>query len=727
MSKTNGWLTAICLAVASTAAMADVHQPKKEKETPEPSINAPANTDQVTAPKPPVGVSATGFDERKEISFRGRVLLPDGKPAANAELYWPHYASPRSESPDDANFMKRAISGDDGRFEFVVSASDFSPTAWRVPLVAFKSGFGLAWINVASGEANVDATLQLIEDRPLHGRVTDNAGRPVVKAHIAINGVMASGSGKLDDFFAAWKQNWGMAWGKLDRQLHAPLGSIIGAVSDSEGHFELSGIGIERIASLRITATGFASAEKNVICRDGFDADEVNEAALASAVPLLRGSDVIPRFTSSRFTHVAEAELTIRGQVFTGANHTPVAGAVVSSSAGYFGVSAWAKTDAAGDYELHGLPRNQEMFVNVRPPIAGKFLNRQLTISDMTGEAVVGFDIELKSGIVVKGRVFDPATGKGVRSGIRFVPLPGNAFADQPGYDGHKFNPETHETDHEGEFRLTIIPGPGVLMAQAHLSSGGPRVGEQEIIPYRQASFTTEESKHITVKEDANGRYFKNSNGAPEMLWLQNAVKFIDASLEDEQLACELSVNRGKTLNINIEDDEGRPLSNVFVAGATESWLTTFKVPEPSCTIYALGADRPRRLCLLHRQRRLATALTLTGEEAQPVTVRLAALASVSGRAIDDDGVPLANALLQVNYVIDAAKELELFASAERPAVKTDSRGRFQLESIVPGERFSLDFKQGDAYFRAELPEEKQQLNAGQRLDLGALKIERLR
>lgn len=729
MSKTNGWFAAICLAIASTAAVADVHELKKEKETPESSGNTPATTDQIAGPKSPNGQPATGVDGRKNVSFRGRVLLPDGKPAVNAELYWPHLPSPNSESPDNSELVKRAITNDDGRFKFSILAAEFSPTAWRVPLIAFKSGFGLAWFDIAPGEANIEATLQLIEDQPLRGRVTDNAGRPVAQARITVNGVWASSSDKLDDFFTAWKRNWGTAWQKLDRQLYAPLESAIGAVTDPEGRFELSGVGIERIASLRITAPGFASAELKVVNRNGFDADEENEAALASADPQLRGADVIPRFTSPSFTHVAEAELTIRGQVFTGTNRTPVPDAVVSSSAGYFGVSAWAKTDEAGRYELHGLPRNQGMFVNIGPPAAGNLLDRDLAFSEKPGEAVVDLDIELKPGVVVEGRVFDSTTGKGVRSQVRFVPLPGNRFVDQPGYDGYKFNPEAYGTgtDHEGKFRLTIVPGPGVLMAHALLSGDGPRVGDQEIIPYREAGFTTEESKRIKVTEDANGRHFKTSGGVSEMLSLQNALKFISASLEDRETTCELSVNRGKAVEMNIEDDKGRPVTNVFVAGATESWPTTFQVAESSCTIYALGADRPRRVCLLHPERRLATALTLTGEEPQSVTVRLAASASVSGRAIDADGVPFADAVVQLSYAQNNVKDLERILSVERPAVKTDAEGRFKWDNIIPGERFSLDFKKGDAYFHANLPEEQQRLNAGQQLNLGGLKVERFR
>ncbi len=660
----------------------------------------------------------------KNLMLRGRVLLPDGKPAEGAGLYWLHLKSPQPETPDDIEYTKRATSDVDGRFEFSVSASDFLPIASTLPLFALKPGFGLAWIDVARGETPQDATLQLVEDNRIRGRVTDTEGRPVARARVAVNSVLASSEGKVDDFLAVWKQSWNLAFRKLDQRLYVQLGTIIGAVTDSDGRFELSGVGVERVASVEIMATGFASAELRVVNREGFDAAEYNQAALDSEPPMLRRPGSLPRLAGPDSEHVAEAELTIRGAVFVGADRKAAERINVMTSPRY-GHSIWANTDAEGRYELRGLPRNQELLIGFRPPGAGNLLSRTFPIKSTRGEATATLDVELKQGIVVEGRVFDRKTGKGVRSGVRFVPLPGNAFVNQPGYDGYKRSRLMEQTGHDGKFRLMIIPGPGVLMAQA--DGGGPHVGDREIVPYRQASFSDEERKTVSPTEDGDNRYFTAFDGSSETLTLQNAVKVVDAAPDSGRLTCDLSLDLGKRIKIAIEGDDGQPVANVFVAGLTEKWPITLRIAESTCTIYALGADRPRRVCLLHPERRLAAALTLTGDEQEPVPVRLAPAASILGRAIDDGGVPLGDAVVNLNYVRESASELQRFVSIEQPAIKTDAQGRFRLENIVPGERFALDFTQGDAYFRANLAEDQRQLKEGQELDLGDAKLKRLR
>lgn len=50
--------------------------------------------------------------------IRGRVLLPDGKPAARAELYLVQSTPALAERPAELAFEKRAAADDQARFEF---------------------------------------------------------------------------------------------------------------------------------------------------------------------------------------------------------------------------------------------------------------------------------------------------------------------------------------------------------------------------------------------------------------------------------------------------------------------------------------------------------------------------------------------------------------------------------------------------------------------------------
>ncbi len=693
-------------------------------QTVSPQSRRKAAAGPAAAPTSVADATATTPSATNKVALRGQVLLPDGKPASGAAIYWPHFKSLPPQSPDDLEYTKRAETDGQGEFECSLNQTEIPPAAPSLWLIAHKPGFGIAWLDVRRAELPKDATLRLAEDRPISGRVTDTEGRPVKGARIAVNSVLASSNGSLDGFLSARKQRWQDAWSKLDRPLYAPLGSLVGAASDAEGRFTLSGVGAEQVVSVEIVARGYAAAVVKVVNRPGFDAAEYNQAALAAELPQMRGVRMIPRLVGPDFEQIAEAELTIRGDIFQGADRAPVAGANVSVSLGW-GPSIWANADASGRYELRGLPRNQELLVGFRPPAASNLLARTLAVKAAPGEAAVDFDAELKPGVVVEGRVFDRETGRGLKSGVRFVPLPGNKFVNEPGYDLYKRSRVMESTDDEGRFRLMIIPGPGVLMAQVH--EGGTRIEGKEINPYRQASFTEEERKRVSLKEDGDDRHFTAADNSLEFLSIEQAVKVIDLPPEGEPFACDLPVDPGKTLKMAIEDDQGQPLSNVYLAGLTESSHMAFRIAEATCTIYAIGADRPRRVCLLHPERRLAASLTLTGEEQAPVTIRLAPAATIKGQALDESGAPIADAVVRINYARENASELERFARLEHPPVKTDAEGRFRVENVVPGERFVLDFKQGDTYFRAKLSDEQRELKAGETLELDGVSAKQLR
>ncbi|MGH7140289.1 MAG: hypothetical protein ACREHD_31520, partial [Pirellulales bacterium] len=304
-------------------------------------------------------------------------------------------------------------------------------------------------------------------------------------------------------------------------------------------------------------------------------------------------------------------------------------------------------------------------------------------------------------------------------AGVQFVPLPENDFVDP---DNHH-DPAT-QTDESGQFRLLVVPGPGVLMAQVH---GGARIGDKQISPYRQASFSQEESRRVPTTVNGDDRYFTIRDNSIQFLMNENAVKVIDLKPGGEPVSCDLPVDPGKTRMIAIEDEQGQPVSDAFISGLADTWPYTFRVGEARCTVYGLGTDRPRRVCVLHPERWLAASVVLTGEEAEPIKVRLVASASVSGRALTPDGQPLADALVQVNYAGRSASELLRFSELEYASLKTDRDGRFHAENIVPGERFSLDFNEGGTFFRTPLTDEQRKLKAGQKLELGEVTVKKIR
>jgi hypothetical protein len=211
------------------------------------------------------------------------------------------------------------------------------------------------------------------------------------------------------------------------------------------------------------------------------------------------------------------------------------------------------------------------------------------------------------------------------------------------------------------------------------------------------------------------------------MLSTENAVRYLDLPPDSEPVETELRVDRGKTVEVQIVDEQGAPVRDVISAGLTDHWPITYQLHEPRCTVYALGADRPRTVLFLQRDRQLAGSLTLTGDEDSPATVTLAAAGRIKGRATDESGAPLSGLRVILNYAGGTTSELQRFLQLDQPVVLTDDDGRFEVPSVVPGQKFAIDFQRDDgAYFRAQLSDEQKQLDRGGEHDYGDVVVRKL-
>lgn len=664
--------------------------------------------------------SAPPAEPAGEVTLHGRVLLPDGKPASAVNVYWLQLKKAEPPAKSEVWWLKRAVTDGEGRFQWTLEKTDarFGP-ANRPPIIAYQPGLGIAGLAINRDDASAELTLRLVEEQPIRGRLIDTEGRPVVGASVKAPGIQSPRDGGLDRFLDVWKRQRHDANDLLDRPLSLGYPSLPGglaATTDERGRFELTGAGAERLITLSVTAPGYMSEEIKVVTRKDFDAERFNAAVMADAPAFMRALGRIPRLMGPAFDRVLEAELVIRGKVFTGADHKPVTGGSVSSpSGGPRFVSA--PLDSTGHFELRGVRRSSSVPLIVDP--SGDLLSRFLKFDIAPGQTTLDVEVEVKEGIAVEGRVFDQATGQGVKSRVSYVPLPQNHFLKQPDYDGAKSLGGNTSTDDEGRFRRLVIPGSGVLLVQVH--EGGPTINGKQVNRYRQANFTDEESKLVPITVDGDDRMFTTSDNSLVFLGGQNAVKVIDLKPDVKAATYDLAVDPGKTAQIKLEDEQGQPVTNAFTSGIADCWPHTFRIAESACTIYGLGADRPRRVCILHPELRLAASLTLTGDEVGPVTVRLAEPASIKGRALDAEGEPLADAQVQINYAHRSASELRRFVELEKGQVRTDREGRFRVD-VVPGERFALDFRHDNHFYRAPLTDDQRTLKAAQRLELGDMK-----
>jgi RNA polymerase sigma factor (sigma-70 family) len=667
-------------------------------------------TPNAAAPPPP---AAPANDEGPQaVEVTGRVLDPDGKPFAGAALYWPRLLKDNPDSEDDVRWERRATSDADGRFHFQLTGKDFPRNEGRPPVVAAAEGFGSDAAEVAKGGKPAELTLRLVKEQVIAGRLLDTQGKPLAGVRVTLNNQATTAEGRLDPFLKTWKSAWQDAYRMLTRYAYAPAT----ATSDKDGRFRITGAGAERVVFLGLRGNGVPSTTLYVVTRPGFDPKPFNDAALDRTPPELRLPDQPPLLYGPSLQYVATPGRIVEGTIRDVGTGKPLAGVGVHTSTGY-DTGIHAVSDARGRYRLAGLPKQKEYHLYAMPPRDSPILARGVRVADTGGLGPIRQDIDLARGVVVTGRILDRVTGKGVSGGIRFAPLPENPFFPKPGYDSYRSERLTNPVGPDGRFRLVVIPGPSVLMAEVYPED--LKIDGQELDPYRHAEFDPAERARVKVTEKGDDRFFMAAGGNIEFITGYNALKVLDLKDGAAPVTCDLFLDRGKTLKVRVEDADGKPLPGAIVSGMAESWPITLHVKSAECTVYALDPKRPRTLVFFHPGRRLAGRLTVRGDEKKPPAVRLVPAGAVTGRLLDVDGQPIAGAEVAVNQDAVIVRELYRELAQGHEPVRTDRDGRFRLESVVPDLPFGLAMHQGHTFLAGEPRIGTIRVGPGKTLDLG--------
>jgi hypothetical protein len=653
------------------------------------------------------------------MTVSGQVLNPDGQPVAGAKLYTLRLPPNKPPSDDNIETVVRGSSGPDGRFRFnapkgeLGTAADGSP----LPILAAADGYGVNWSGTPKpGE---ELILKLVKDQPIAGRVLDGEGRPVANAAIRVLTLVTGPDDRLDDFLAGWKADWQSSWNRGLKQTMPPSQAVRVTPTDRDGRFQITGAGVERLLRVEVKAPTTALAAFYVVARPGFDPKPYNDAADGRRQGMMRVLGDTPQLFGPTFDFVAAPGKTLQG-VVRAVGGPPVAGARVITGSGWSNAVA-ATTDAQGKFVLTGLTKQPNYSLHVMPDDKDALLARSVNVADTEGLQPVTAEIELARGVLVSGQVIDRQTGNGVLSGVRFVPLPENTFFGKPGYDSYRHERLMSTTDKDGRFRLPVLPGPGVLMVQAH---SGESLDGQYLNPYQLATFDDEGRKHVKVTEDGMGGYFAAAGNALESLMVEHAVKYLDLAENANTVSVELSLHRGKTATVAIQDPDGRPLTGAIVGGMTAVPGGTFALTKAECTVYALDPQKPRTLIFYHPDRKLGGQLTVRGDEPGPVTLKLLPTGTVTGRILDADGQPIAGANVGASYQLIAASGLDRFLAPGREPIRTDKDGRFRLDGVVPEVKFVLSLRHGQIFLTGKPRIGVKDVQPGQTLDLGDRRTE---
>jgi protocatechuate 3,4-dioxygenase beta subunit len=631
--------------------------------------------------------------------LRGRVLGPDDKPVAGAKLYLPR--------PGELTLAERTATDKEGRFQIEWPRSETRSDP-KVPLVAAAAGFGLAWVDLSEKEAPGELTLRLVKDVVIRGRLVSTEGKPVAGVTVNVAGLMAFE--RLDDFLRVFqRESRHIDEGTGARSLKVPLGNVLDIkLTDKDGRFEIRGVGVERVVGVEAKNAAIAPAMMLVVTREGFDA----KAYLKSEIRA-KGEPTRQLFGTS-FEYIVERPVAtkkkeIEGVVREAGSGKPVAGVVVEAA------GAATVTDAKGHYRLAGVQILRELgeyLLRVNAPSDRPLIGRSVRVTPPADGKPMHVDVELPRGVVVTGRLYDKATGKGVPGWVTFAPLPENKT---PKGEGLLLGAQAGA---DGRFRLATVPGPGVLLAQAHVNF---KIDGVPISPYKRAEFDAADQPRIKiVSQPGLGRSFASADGLT-LLDIFNACKVLDVSDDGKAVSCDLAFDPGKTQTVNLVDPDGKTLSGAVVAGVGADTLRAVPFKTSTGRIYALDPDNPRTVVFLHVERKLAAVVPMRGDEKEPLTVRLTPAGVITGRVLDGDGQPLAGAEV---YTLYQTVGREFTKSQSRWSMpRTDKDGRFRVEAIVPGIKVDFGFIKGRQMLVPEKPLEIKPLQSGQTLDVGDVRV----
>jgi RNA polymerase sigma factor (sigma-70 family) len=628
----------------------------------------PADGPQAVPPKaagvtPGAGQEQAGpakRDEADAVVARGRVLGPDGKPFAGAKLYL------HSSRPGASPYPVRATSGADGRFEFRCARSELANTVSddrgsasgpRGGVMAAAKGYGCDWATVGEGGKEGELTLRLVQDVPIRGRILDPDGKPVAGARLTVEWVSAPRGDDLAGYIAEARQGYGIVFAK---DWDGPLPEQPAVLTTgADGRFRLTGVGRERVVGFRLEGPAIASTYLGpVMTRE------------AATIVDPKGQ----RTYGASFDHVALASRPVRGVVRDKATGKPLAGVSVGH---YSGDWPGALTDKEGRYELLGLVKGPHYSLVVKPP-DGLYFQRGVRFEDTAGLGPLSGDIELVRGLTVRGRVTDKETGKPVAGArVDYHPIGGNAYVDKLLRGSWDPRSET-TTGADGSYALTVMPGPGVIGVTA------PRRDA-----YRPAAVPLRERKDffktpLVDDNDEGGFTWYAGGGSYGGISLDsyNAVVLLEPGEKEEALMKDVALERPEKRQGRVVGPDGRPLRGATVIGLDAYRFTAETLEGSEFTVRGVYRKANRPLVFFHKGKNLGFYLKdLRGEAPGPLTVKLQACGSASGRVVDPNGQPVAGLRLHV-------PGRATLSIGEERWVTTDKEGRFRAEGLVAGQEY---------------------------------------
>jgi RNA polymerase sigma factor (sigma-70 family) len=582
-----------------------------------------------TPAPPPVGVSdaapsgsrkAPAQEGTRRLSVSGRVVDADGIPVPGARVDLREWAVWRRQG-DVKDIFATTAADADGRFTFRDVAAPAFPGDVLMRLHP--------WDVVARAEGR-GVAWQHLTPKARKSPVTLTLARERVIEGRLLNPAGGPVAGALVRVVAVAPLRHApvTTWTVEEGILNLNWSEIsLTASTDPGGRFVLRGLPPEMRFNVSVGAPGYAECSCLVASTDQAQPNVLNLESSATSKPRVE-----PVLTGSP-TLTLQPTRQVRGRVLLADTRRPAAGAFVwvyVPDGPVFG----ATTDAEGKFTLAALPPGPWDVAVKAGPADSEYVSISIKVDAAGGEDAAEQSILLPRGTPVNGRVVDAETGQGIAAVCVSYEVGGST----PCHTGP-------QTEGDGAFRILVPEGRWSLVAHGD-TPDYPQTAEQSVTvqPGKPLEgLTIRMRRGLTVK----GRVL-DPGGSP---------------VAGAEVQMEPADRPGSPVRPRVTDAEG-----------TFTWSR-------------LEPDRAYACTVLHRPMGLGARVVMQPSGA-PRTAALAIclqpLGAVAGRVVDDDGRPLADAVLHVRTYLSIPKRDTQPIQDQSEELATDAQGRFRAEGLLP-------------------------------------------
>lgn len=636
-----------------------------------------ASSNTVSPSLPVIEVIQKGDATAEEmVEVSGTVVDPAGKPVGNVELrvakgyeHWKPLKIQPWTTTDEA-----------GRFRGKLPAQNCM-------LIAQKPGFGLDYQMRMVDQLKEPVRLQLREEMPITGKVVDEQQRPVAGAKVRLYSITRMEPDQLEKHLKQVESTGNEQWLNDLTPLFLGREHVVDATTDAQGQFRILGLPTGSLAQVNIQYPKLVEQTRYVVLLPGFgeqgtknlgvNADRVQEGysnsiATKNNETVSQTNARLKKLGGKRLFEPASFPVTMpTGITLTGTvrdlKGKPVSGISVFS---YDPGQQFGSTDSEGRYTIDGLARSDSY--TVQSLATGQHL--AATASAVHRDVgPIRIDLVVRPGAILKGKVVDGKTGKGIRAQIEIQPMSGNPLLNK-----HNLVQRVSTTTKaDGTFRTIAPPGDVIVTAEAY------RTTNLEPNPFITATILPSHTQLLRSVNPTSD--LVTINGSSDGIPLRHAYQIVELPAEGET-EVELTMVRGKELTIRLVDPQGKPVEGASIAGLDSNNVLYTARQSTSQLVGLTASEKERPVYVMDRDKKLGAIAIVDTTSTEPLTIKLQPLASYQARLVrTTDGKPLQGIELLLSHAWKPGQSWHPQAFWQFcPRTTSDADGRIAFTNIIP-------------------------------------------